>query len=153
MSEDPILFILIVLNLILSLVVGWAATRRGYKSTGWFFLSLFISPILALLVLMAAGNQKKKDAGISMTDYLVWKQTQALSPTPAMQAAAAMQAGGLPKPLLSKWHVARGADNLGEFSHAQILEFLQAGALTPTDLYWDTQAHEWLELAAHPRLG
>jgi hypothetical protein len=148
--DDSTLFLLLIGNIILSLVVGWAASQRGRGSMGWFFLSLVISPILALIVLMAAGDQKKKDVNpLSIPDYLVWKQqTQAgLVPTPAMQAA------GLPRPLLSKWHIARGEDQLGEFSLAQITDSYRAGVLTSSDLYWDTQAHEWLELAAHPRLG
>jgi len=149
MIDDSTLFLLLIGNIILSLVVGWAASQRGRGSMGWFFLSLVISPILALIVLMAAGSAKKKDANLSIPDYLVWKQqTQAvLVPTPAMQSA------GLPRPLLSKWHIARGEDQLGEFSLAQITDSYRAGVLTPSDLYWDTQAHEWLELAAHPRLS
>jgi hypothetical protein len=146
--DNETIFVILVCNLILCLIVGWAATQRGRDSMHWFALSLFISPILALLVLMAVGSAKKKDADLSIPDYLVWKQqTQAvLVPTPAMQAAA------LPKPLLSKWHIARGEETLGEYSIGQITDLYRAGALTPSDLYWDTQAHEWLELAAHPRL-
>lgn len=145
--EDSTFFLLIVLNLILSLVVGWAANQRGRESTGWFFLSLFISPILALLVLMACGDARKKKDAIP-AEYLAWKQTQAWAgPAPAMPS------GALPKPLLSKWHIARGEDQLGEFSLAQIADSYRAGVLTPSDLYWDTQAQEWLELAAHSRLG
>lgn len=147
MIDDATLFLLLIGNVILSVVVGWAATQRGRDGGRWLVLSLFISPILALLVLMAAGNQKKKDSNLA--EYQAWKQqTQAvLVPTPAMQSA------GLPKPLLSKWHIARGEETLGEFSFTQIADLYRAGALTSSDLYWDTQAQEWLELAAHPRLG
>jgi GYF domain 2 len=136
---------------VLSLAVAWAADQRKRDSGSWFVLSVILSPVLALLLLMAVGDGKPEStpAGTSLA---------LASDISAMRAQreyhrVLAQAAGLPKPLLSKWHIARGSDNLGEFSHSQILEFLQAGALTPSDLYWDTQAHEWLELAAHPRLA
>ncbi|RUW62137.1 hypothetical protein EOA16_10255 [Mesorhizobium sp. M7A.F.Ca.US.008.03.1.1] len=38
------------------MIVGIAANRRDRNGTGWFFLSLLISPILAGLLMIALGN-------------------------------------------------------------------------------------------------
>jgi hypothetical protein len=48
----------VVIWLGLSVVVGVAASGRGRSGFGWFLLSLFISPLIALLVLLVLANLK-----------------------------------------------------------------------------------------------
>jgi hypothetical protein len=43
----------LLLWLILSAAVGAAASSRGRNGIGWFFISLSLSPIIALLLLIA----------------------------------------------------------------------------------------------------
>lgn len=42
--------------LILAVLVGIAASRRGRSGIGWFFLSAMISPLLAGLLMLALGH-------------------------------------------------------------------------------------------------
>lgn len=42
--------------LILAVIVGIAASRRGRSGLGWFFLAAVISPLLAGLLMLALGH-------------------------------------------------------------------------------------------------
>lgn len=44
---------------IASIAVGYAATQRGRGSGEWFLLSIFLSPILAVLILLACPYIEK----------------------------------------------------------------------------------------------
>lgn len=113
MTLDPttLLLFLLTTNLILSLVVGWAAGQRGRDSTGWFFLSVCISPVLALLVLMAAGDSRKKTA---TADYLAWKRTQpAHAPTTFATPLQLLSAAKAETPSILKTTVWRAAAESG----------------------------------------
>jgi hypothetical protein len=46
------LFVAIPIWLVLSILVGVAARGRGQGAFGWFFLSLFISPLIAAIFLL-----------------------------------------------------------------------------------------------------
>ena len=48
---------------LLSAVVAWAAGQRNRSPAAWFFISLLISPIIALLVLLVAGPGRGKNSG------------------------------------------------------------------------------------------
>lgn len=54
MLEIGILVSVVVCWLLPSFLVGWAAGERGRDTIPWFFVSLFCSPIAALLALMAS---------------------------------------------------------------------------------------------------
>lgn len=45
--------IVLVFWVIISIIVGVAANSRGRNGVGWFLVSVFLSPILALLFLLA----------------------------------------------------------------------------------------------------
>jgi hypothetical protein len=45
----------------LSFVVAVYAARRGRSGTGWFILSVLISPLLAGLLCLAVGSNKEDD--------------------------------------------------------------------------------------------
>lgn len=53
------LMMYLVIGGIISGAVGWVATEKGRSGYGWFFLSLFLSPIMAVLLLIACPAQKK----------------------------------------------------------------------------------------------
>jgi hypothetical protein len=42
---------------VFAIMVGMAATARGRSGLGWFLLSLFISPLLTILFLLALPNK------------------------------------------------------------------------------------------------
>jgi hypothetical protein len=48
--------VLFALWLVFAVVVGVAADHRGRSGFGWFLLSVFISPLLAVLFLIALPN-------------------------------------------------------------------------------------------------
>ena len=143
--DNETIFVILVCNLILCLIVGWAATQRGRDSMHWFALSLFISPILALLVLLVVGAEKKKPD--SMADYLTWKRAQAAAPAAALPPLAEA-------PSILKTAVRRTSDGTEfQLNISEIRSALADGALSLSDYYFDLLARTWLELAAHPRLG
>lgn len=49
--------------LILAVIVGIAASRRGRSGLGWFALSVVISPLLAGLLMLALGRGSSASAG------------------------------------------------------------------------------------------
>lgn len=49
---------LVVLWVIISVMVGIAANARGQSGFGWFLIAIFISPLLALLFLLAFPSQE-----------------------------------------------------------------------------------------------
>jgi len=52
---------LVVIVLAACAVVAWAAAQKGRSATNWFFLSLLVSPLLALLALLAAKSADDMD--------------------------------------------------------------------------------------------
>lgn len=56
-----ILGLLALVNLFLSFVAGWIAKSKGRSAAGYFFFSLFLSFLLAVLVLIAVPTVKKTD--------------------------------------------------------------------------------------------
>lgn len=46
--------------IIFTIVVGIMATKRNRTVFGWVFLSLFISPLLCIILLWALGEKVKK---------------------------------------------------------------------------------------------
>ena len=56
MSDDfitTVLFLAILWLIAASVAVAYAARRRGGTMAGWFFVSLLLSPFLAMLLLIA----------------------------------------------------------------------------------------------------
>jgi len=51
---------MIILWIVLSIVIGVAATARGRNGIGWFFISIFLSPIIAVLLLLVFPNLKQE---------------------------------------------------------------------------------------------
>lgn len=49
---------LVVINLVFGIFVGWVAGEKGRSVVGWFFASVFLTPIVALLGLIAVGDKK-----------------------------------------------------------------------------------------------
>jgi hypothetical protein len=45
-----------------AVVVGVAASARGRNGAGWFILALFISPLIALLLVLVMGRQESEAA-------------------------------------------------------------------------------------------
>jgi hypothetical protein len=56
LDDDFAVMIIIIFWLILSVVIGVVASNRGRSGIGWFFLSMLISPVLALLFLIACRD-------------------------------------------------------------------------------------------------
>jgi hypothetical protein len=48
------------------------------------------------------------------------------------------------------YHIARGSENLGEFTLDQIRTFLTEGSLSPEDFFFDTTRDEWASLTTLP---
>lgn len=47
----------------LAVIIGIAASRRGRSGFGWFILAVFISPLLAGLLLLALGRPNALPVG------------------------------------------------------------------------------------------
>ena len=48
-----------IILLILAVLVGYAASKKGRSGIGWFLLSVLISPIISIIVLYTAGENKE----------------------------------------------------------------------------------------------
>ena len=48
----------IVLWLAVSILIGTLASGKGRSAVGWFFLSIFLSPIVGGIALLIAGEKK-----------------------------------------------------------------------------------------------
>jgi hypothetical protein len=57
----------VLLWFVLAITTGGAARSRGRSGLGWFLLALVISPLLALLVLAAAGTKTTQQDGPTKT--------------------------------------------------------------------------------------
>jgi hypothetical protein len=55
---DVAIAIVFVLWIVLSVAIAVAASNRGHNGAGWFFLSLLISPVIALLFLIASRDRR-----------------------------------------------------------------------------------------------
>lgn len=52
------MFFVLLVWIIFSIVVGYAAAARGRSSIGWFLVALFFSPIIAVLFLIAFPSRR-----------------------------------------------------------------------------------------------
>ncbi|MGL5283856.1 MAG: hypothetical protein ACRC8W_19320 [Plesiomonas shigelloides] len=62
MEETIVLWVFIIavlIALMLHILCGYVASQKGRSAFGWFILSLFITPIVALIALAAIGDNKK----------------------------------------------------------------------------------------------
>jgi hypothetical protein len=50
---------IVIVNLLLCAWVGSAAWTKNRSRVGWFFLSVFITPLLGGLILLIAGEKKE----------------------------------------------------------------------------------------------
>lgn len=55
-------FVVLILWLVISIVVGVGAGSRGRSGIGWFFISVLLSPVLALLLLLVFPALKIQDS-------------------------------------------------------------------------------------------
>jgi hypothetical protein len=53
---------LLLLWLVFAIVVGYAASTKGRSGVGWFLLAVLISPLIAVIFLLLAGNAAWKTA-------------------------------------------------------------------------------------------
>jgi hypothetical protein len=53
-------FIIFLIGLFLCVIVGVAASARGRNGFGWFMLSLFITPLLAVLLVVAMPKREQE---------------------------------------------------------------------------------------------
>ncbi len=65
-----------------SVLVGWAAGQRGGSRLLWFLLSMSMTPIFAVLALIAVGTRVREDspAGAAEADH---RYRSSLAPSPA----------------------------------------------------------------------
>ena len=68
--EGNIMVILgIVVNLILSILIGVLASGKGRSGFGFFLLSFFFTPLLALIILLVIGNTKPS---LDKLEHIYW---------------------------------------------------------------------------------
>jgi hypothetical protein len=142
--------------IIFSFCVAFLAEKRGRSAGGFFFLAIFISPLIAgIIVLCIEDLRATKER--SKTDYLMQMQIRAqqqqLAELRKMQTASP---GGraLPPPgARDLINVSRGGEDLGSLSVAEVRRMLDDGRLSIEDHYYDTSCNDWIELAGHPTLN
>ncbi len=152
-----LLSILFLTSAILSVVVAWAASQKNRSPVGWFFLSLLISPLFALLVLLVVGPATggpnlypqssqggQRRSRLNDADLDAIRRHQANQPTHNTDPL------GLGTPTVT---VLRADGQQYSYSVLQLQDAYKAGDLQPAEHYWDPQAEQWLELSAHPRLS
>ncbi|MFH1231306.1 MAG: hypothetical protein V1709_07415 [Planctomycetota bacterium] len=79
MSESGIIILMFCISVVLfSVLVGWWARRKGKSAILYFFLSLFLSPMIAAIILQVSLDKKtsevkeKKKLGIGYKIALVF---------------------------------------------------------------------------------
>lgn len=69
MEEIDVVIFGIVINLVLSILIGVIASRKGRSSFGFFLMSFFLTPILALIILLVIGDAKPS---LDNLDHIYW---------------------------------------------------------------------------------
>jgi hypothetical protein len=151
-----LLVTLFVASAILSILVAWVAGQRGRSPGAWFLISLFFSPVIALLALLAAGpatgrgrTTTTNSPGLDLS-RLTDDDLDAIRRHHALQRHQQADPLGLGKPTETVL-LADGQQHT--YTVLQLQDAYKAGQLQPTDHYWDPAAEQWLELTAHPRLS
>jgi hypothetical protein len=57
------MFIAVVVWLVLCFIIGSGASKRGKSGAGYFFLSLFLSPLIGFIALWAATPNRGSGQG------------------------------------------------------------------------------------------
>jgi hypothetical protein len=149
-----------------SLGVGWAAEQRGRSGLVWFVISYMLSPVMAVLILIAAGDSAKKRKKITEEAQIAAIPMPNKPITPSRPLGTNSDPLGLAKKAFSKtateettrleqptWIVQTSTGEQQEMTEPQIKAAIKGAALSPENLYWDPAADQWLELSAHPQIG
>ena len=56
---DSILISYLVVNVVLSVVVGYISSQKGRDGVGYFFISVLLSPLIGLIILFVMGDSDK----------------------------------------------------------------------------------------------
>lgn len=63
--------ITVLIWVVLSAVVGWAGSQKGRSGAGFFFLSLFLSPLIGLLVVIAVPKVEQATSAPKGNDFIL----------------------------------------------------------------------------------
>ena len=142
--------------IIFSFCVAFLADKRGRSAGGFFLLAILISPLIAgIIVLCIEDLQATKER--SKTDYLIRMQIRAqqqqLEELRKMQTPSVGNRVLPPPGARDLINVARGGEDLGSLSVAEVKRMLDEGKLSLEDYYYDTSCNDWIELAGHPTLN
>lgn len=70
--------ITVLIWVVLSAVVGWAGSQKGRSGAGFFFLSLFLSPLIGILVVIAVPRVEQARAAPKGNDLVVCRSCRQL---------------------------------------------------------------------------
>jgi hypothetical protein len=63
------MFTAIIIWLVLAIVIGVAAARRGRSGLGWLFLSLILSPLVAAILLALLPDRRYEEVVTRLAAY------------------------------------------------------------------------------------
>jgi hypothetical protein len=136
--------------LFFSVAVGILAGRRGRSSGGWCLLALFISPLIAVVLLLCFRDLKAEEQETYRNSVIVQQmrvQQQQLHELRRLQPNVGRVDSDVPPPGgYRRFRIAKNGSELGIYTVQEIRRKLASGEIVWEDYYWDTPANAWLEL-------
>lgn len=133
-----------------SVAVGILAGRRGRSSGGWCLLALFISPLIAFVLLLCCRDLKAEEQQAYRDSVLMQQmraQQQQLQELKRLQTRPETADIDIPPPGgHRRFRIAKDGAEIGAFTVPEIRRKLASGEIVWEDYYWDTPANAWLEL-------
>ena len=141
---------LLIGGLFFSVAVGILAGRRGRSSGGWCLLALFISPLIAVVLLLCFRDLKAEEQETYRNSVIVQQmrvQQQQLQELRRLQPNVGTADSDVPPPGgHRRFRIAKKGSELGVYTVQEIRRKLASGEIVWEDYYWDTPANAWLEL-------
>ena len=63
------MFVYLIVSVIFGIVVGMVAQSKGRSATGFFFLSILITPLIAVIILLIMGPE---DGKVTVSEEACW---------------------------------------------------------------------------------
>ena len=101
-------------------------------------LVLIVGALLAIFGIRVINRQDESDDAGDVSDNAALAASSESSATPHNTRICA------------SYHVARGGENIGEFTEMQIRALLSEGSLSPEDFFFDATRDEWVTLTNLP---